>query len=90
MQKGRTWCKQAGQPVLALFYLLKLVYAEGHRKEMAPASFFVPGEGLSACCSQGSTPEEQIISPHVSQAFFRSLSSGKGSVHAGTVAGLIE
>ena len=45
IEKGRIWCKQVRQPVLALCCLLRLVYAEGRGWEMVPFCFFVPGEG---------------------------------------------
>ena len=44
---GGTWCTQVRQPVLVLCYLLKLVYAEGWRREMASMSYFVTRERTS-------------------------------------------
>ena len=45
--------------LLVLCCLLKLVYAKGQGREMAPASYFVPGEGsLCLLLSQGSTPKK--------------------------------
>ena len=52
-QWGRACCKLFGQPVLVLSCLLKLVYAERQGREMAPASFFVPGEESSCLLLSG-------------------------------------
>lgn len=43
--RGRDFVYTVRQPVLVLCYLLNLVYAEGWVREMAPARYFVPGEG---------------------------------------------
>lgn len=44
---GCSWAKQFRKPVLVMCYLLKLVYAEGQGRDMAPASSFISGEGTS-------------------------------------------
>ena len=46
---GEAWYK----PALALCCLLKLVYAEGPGREMAPGSSFVPREGTPCLLLSG-------------------------------------
>ena len=46
--QGQGWLtKQLSQPVLVLCFSVKLIYAEGQGREMAPARSFVPRGGWS-------------------------------------------
>ena len=58
-QKGRAWCKQVRQPVMAPCYLLKLVYAEEWEwEEWCQLSPLSTQRGVCICCCQGNPPEE--------------------------------
>lgn len=59
-----TCCNEVRQSGLALWNLLKLVYAEGWGREMTAASTFFPREGsLCFAALRVALPVEWIISP---------------------------
>ena len=55
MQGGRAWYKWFRPPLLVLYCLVNIVYAEGLGREMVPSPFVVFKEGSSCLLLSGSS-----------------------------------
>lgn len=66
-------CKQLKQPMLSLCCLMKLVYAAGQRRKIITPAPLSPEWGVSAVCSQGSSPRRADNFPFCVIVFSRLL-----------------